>query len=770
MIDLIAKFVVRFRWPVIIIFVGITAALTSQIPKTEVDPEMKSQLPADMRARVNIDKIEKIFGGTDMVMLIMTADDVLNQETLKRMKKLSKKMESVAGIDRVLSLFSLKDIRSENEQLLVDPAVKRIPRTDDAKEKLRLALKDNELVYGNVVSKDFKAASIIGFLNADAVDNETIDGLKKLLEELPGPEPVTLAGMPYIRVNVAHDIAHDMRRFLPMGLLIMLLFLFVCFKQIRGVLLPFVVVVMAIAFGMGLIPVLGWKIQMITILLPVILIAVANDYGIHILARYQEDNLPGADVGPHDLARSVIRELFSPVMVTGITTIAGLMCLQSHIVVPAKQLGILASAAVAFALIGSLTFIPAMLALLPKSKPVIGVETKSGKPRFLERMLHATARAVIRRSKSIVAVTILVVAGTAAGIGLLIVDTNPINYYDKEAPVAKSAALVDKYFGGSGVISIVAKGNVKDPKLLKELDDLEKKLAKLPEIGQTSSVAKVVRKMNRVLNTDDPQPDRIPDSLEAVAQYFLLYSMSGDPEDFERMVDFNYEHALLTARLNTLSSEAIKRVVGAIDQDLKQRPKGMFPVIGGFVDILADIVDAVVEGQIVSLLLSLTLVTLLVMLLFKSIVAGLLAAIPLSLSMALLFGLMGLFKIELNIATAMLSSIMIGVGIDYTIHYLWRYRKERRRGREPAEAVKLTLTTTGRGIVFNALSVIVGFSVVLLSNFMPVKFFGFLVVVSIGGCLVGALGLLPAICLILRPRFLEPLNLVKDDSSKNTGG
>ncbi|MBW1871077.1 MAG: RND family transporter, partial [Deltaproteobacteria bacterium] len=735
MIDSFAKFVVRFRWPVIIIFVGITAALASQIPKTEVDPEMKSQLPDDMRARVNLAKIEKIFGGTDMVMLIMTAEDVLNSETLKRMKKLSKKMERVDGIDRVLSLFSLKDIRSENDQLIVDPAIKRIPRTDDAREKLRLALKDNELVYGNVVAKDFKAASIIGLLNADAVDNDTIDGLNKLIEEIPGPEPITLAGMPYIRVNVAHDIGHDMQRFLPMGLLIMLFFLFFCFKQLRGVLLPFVVVVMAIAFGMGLIPVIGWKIQMVTILLPVILIAVANDYGIHILARYQEENRPGAEVGPHDLARKVIKELFSPVMVTGITTIAGLMCLMSHIVVPAKQLGILSSAAVAFALLGSLTFIPAMLALLPKSKPVIGVETKSGKTRILERMLHATANAVIHHSKSIIVISVLVVAGTAAGINLLIVDTNPINYYEKEAPVAKSAALVDKYFGGSGVISIVAKGNVKDPRLLRELDDLEKKLAELPEIGQTSSVAKVVRKLNRVLDSDNPQPDRIPDSLEAVAQYFLLYSMSGDPEDFERMVDFNYEHALLTARLNTLSTEAIKRVVGVIDEDLSQRPKGMFPVVGGFVDILADIVDAVVQGQIISLLLSLVLVTLLVMILFKSLVAGLLSAIPLSLSMAMLFGLMGLFKIELNIATAMLSSIMIGVGIDYTIHYLWRYRKERRAGLEPAEAVKITLTTTGRGIVFNALSVIIGFSVVLLSNFMPVKFFGFLVVVSIGGCL-----------------------------------
>ena len=99
---------------------------------------------------------------------------------------------------------------------------------------------------------------------------------------------------------------------------------------------------------------------------------------------------------------------------------------------------------------------------------------------------------------------------------------------------------------------------------------------------------------------------------------------------------------------------------------------------------------------------------------------------------------------------------MIGVGVDYTIHFLWRYRDERRDGKEPEAAVLATLVTTGRGIVFNALSVVVGFAVLLISSFLPVKFFGLLVVVSITACLVGALALLPALCLLLRPSFLEP--------------
>ena len=116
---------------------------------------------------------------------------------------------------------------------------------------------------------------------------------------------------------------------------------------------------------------------------------------------------------------------------------------------------------------------------------------------------------------------------------------------------------------------------------------------------------------------------------------------------------------------------------------------------------------------------------------------------------------MGFLGISLDIATTLLSSIMIGVGVDYTIHFLWRYRHERREGFAHKEAIVRTLTTSGRGIVFNALSVIIGFTALLYSTFLPVQFFGFLVVVTIGACLIGALVLLPALVLVLKPKFLD---------------
>jgi predicted RND superfamily exporter protein len=178
-------------------------------------------------------------------------------------------------------------------------------------------------------------------------------------------------------------------------------------------------------------------------------------------------------------------------------------------------------------------------------------------------------------------------------------------------------------------------------------------------------------------------------------------------------------------------------------------------LVGGFGVVLSELAEAVVEGQLLSLLSSIIVVAILIMLLFRSFNAGIISAVPLTFSIIVLFGLMGVFGIELNIVTALLSSIMIGVGVDYTIHFLWRYREERRAGLDAVSAVRKTLTTTGRGITFNALAVIIGFVALFFSTFLPVRFFGFLVVVSILACLIGALVLVPALVLVWKPKFLE---------------
>jgi predicted RND superfamily exporter protein len=281
----------------------------------------------------------------------------------------------------------------------------------------------------------------------------------------------------------------------------------------------------------------------------------------------------------------------------------------------------------------------------------------------------------------------------------------------------------------------------------------------LPYIGKTISMVDHLKMMNKAMHEDDPAYYTIPETRDLVAQYLLLYSMSGDPEDFEEVVDYEYRKAHLTGRLTESGTREISEIVRKVEQYIERHfATGSPPSvesITGFSVLFSELVNLVVWGQVRSLLLSLLLVFLLGAFVFRSVIGGVFTVYPISISMLIIFGLMGYFDITLNVATAMLSSILIGVGVDYTIHFLYHYREEiQYYGLSPHKALEVTLTTTGKGIIYNALSVVVGFCVLMLSHFQPIYFFGWLLTFSIIACLIGALTLLPAAVLVFKPRFI----------------
>ncbi|GAB4296714.1 MAG: hypothetical protein Kow0090_11860 [Myxococcota bacterium] len=761
----IYEFIVEYPKTIIALTLIFVALFVTRLPKLEIDAGVKSMLPSDLPAIKKLDKIEEIFGGSEILLVIIEAGDVLRKETLERQKKISKALQRLKEVEKVMSPFTAKDIRSEGGMMIVDPAIKNIPKNDKEREELRKRIKDNDLVYDNIISKDFKASAVIATMKADFADDKLIADIEKVIAENPGDERIYIAGLPYIRENVSKDIRGDMQKFLPGGIVIMLLFLFIAFRQLRGVILPTLVVIMAIIFSMGLLVIVGWKVMMITVLLPVLLIAVANDYSIHIIAYYQHENLSDRkELTSRNIALNSLKSLGPPTIVAGVTTFAGFLSLVSHVAVPAKQLGILAASGVFFAIVASLTFVPALLAILPKAKPVFdeGGEAKN----FLDKVLQFTARFVAKRPKAVIAVTLTFTLIISTGSYFVAVDTNPVNYYTEDAPVFSATNIANKHFGGSTAINIIAEGDIKEPAVLNYIENFAAELEKHKGVGKTFSIADVVKRMNKIMNDNDPTFDKIPDSKDAVAQYFLLYSMSGDPDDFDKLVDFPYRHAQLTARLNDTSTNAMREVVLFAEEWVKKHPDSPFTVVGGFADIFSTLVPLIVNGQLLSILISIFVIIISTTILFRSLVAGLLSAIPISLAMMLLFGLMGFAKIELNMATVMLASIMIGAGVDYTIHFFWRYRGARLEGYDYNEAVFRTLTTSGRGVIFNALSVVIGFVVLLFSAFLPVKFFGFLVTVSILSCLVGALVFIPALCITLKPKFLEPKKITIANSRR----
>lgn len=746
------NFIEKYRWWFIIIPIVITILAAIPLLKIKVNPDIEKYLPKDTPALVAKSKIDSLFGNSDPIILIFETRDVLNTKTLKRIRKLSRSFNRDKEFDQVISLFDTKNITGENGSMIVDPVIKRIPVTEEARETLRESIRNNELAYKLVVSADFTKTLIILKVHQGITDDEAIDKINKTLAEFSGDEMIYKGGTPYLRKQLNDDATRDMLTLMPIGMLIMTLFLIVSFREWKGVFLPFLVVTMAIAISLGFFPLMGWEVSIITILAPIMMIAIANNYGVHFIARYQELNAsqPGWNMGR--ITREILNKLRSPVIITGLTTIAGVLGLAINILLPAKQLGVAAALGIAFALLFSITFLPALMMVMKKGKPLRSLSRETG---FIHKSLTFFAKASINKPLIVYFLFGSFLLLSAGGIYYLRVNSNSENFLPPKHPFRQATNIINNDFGGTKYLTVLFEGDIKNPELLKRMDHYKTELEKDPRIGNVTSIASIIRIMSRSLNDKgDEFYDKIPETREGVAQYLELYSMSGDPEDFEDLVNFNYTKALMTIQFRADSKNVTDEVITKIDKMMANDPNKT--LVGGYCLVDKELSNAIIKGQINSLIFAIVIIALLLIIIFRSLKAGLLGSLPLVFTVISLFGTMGWLGISLDMATAMLSSIAIGIGVDYTIHFFWRMKQEIALGKNYGDAIYTTLTTTGRGITINALTVIVGFSILFISSFLTIKYFAFLIIFSVFICLLSALILMPSISILMKPKFLNP--------------
>jgi uncharacterized protein len=229
--------------------------------------------------------------------------------------------------------------------------------------------------------------------------------------------------------------------------------------------------------------------------------------------------------------------------------------------------------------------------------------------------------------------------------------------------------------------------------------------------------------------------------------------MSGNPDDFERMVDFNFEKTQVMVGINNGSTQ----IINTINNTMKGFSKNdsSIKAVGGQAVIMNELAATIIKGQIDSIICAFIAIFILIVILFRSFRAGLLASIPLAVSLVLGFGVMGISGIPLDIATAIISSIVMGTGVDFTIQFLWKYRSARQSGLDYAASITNTLTTTGRAIAFNAICVVAGFGVLIFASMPPMKHLAVLFSVLTMACMVATLMVVPSICYLWKPKFLD---------------
>jgi uncharacterized protein len=746
-----ADFIFRYRWIIILVCLSIGITSVLMIPKTEIDPEIRNYVPKSIKSRIETDKIESEFGVQDMVIILFSDTCIITADNLNQIKNIDRSISRINGISTRISPFTINSITSEEGMMTVVPLIKRIPLDKADLKQLGKDILKNSFARDIVVSSDLTTASITATINNSETEKETLQKIDSVISSNPGTAKIIKGGLPYIRQSLVRDVGRDAIILVPAALIIMLLVLKVNLKSWRSVILPFSVVVLTTAFSLALIPLAGWKLSIITLLVPVILIAVANNYGIYLVARFQELSCKNPDTSRKELVKILIKSLNMPILFSGLTTIAGILGLLAHAIIPAKQVGVLAAAGVSLALLMSLLLIPSMIfvsgtGLVPKNR-------KSGKNRFFENVLNKLSKLIITYPARILRASLVVIILFAFGMAFLRINTNQENYFAPKHPIRQASAIINSKFGGSQTISVMIKGDIKDPEIMKGIDRLTTEIKHQKGVGNVFSISQVVREMSKAIYTKTEDGyDRIPETRQAIAQMFELYNMSGNPDDFKQLTDLDNTKAHVLIRISEPENNIINSVKARISELTADFPAEVS--VGGYAIIMSDFAESIIKGQINSLLIAVITVLLLLTIIFKSIKGGLIGSIPLLASILILFGFMGYTGIALDAATALLSSIMIGVGVDFTIQYIWCFNLQIRSGLSYPEATSSAIGTIGRSIIINAFSVMAGFGALMFSGFTSIRFFGYLVLISMGSCLVGALVIIPAFLMKYKPGFL----------------
>lgn len=735
-----------------IIFATITLVILSCVPLffIKINPDLESYIPEDIDARVNMDRIASVFGEEDNILLLIESEDILEPSILKQISGLGESLSQISGVTKIYSLYHAKHISGENGMLVSEPVIPIDPEEGFDRESLRRSIIKNDMVYKLIISKDFTASLIILSTDKSVNDHELMQSVKEVISEHPGKGKVSITGMPYLRDEANRKITADLLLLLPLGIMVMFIFLWSAFRSLRGVLLPMSVVLISILFSLALIPVLGWQLGLIGVLIPVMMIAIANNYGVHVYSRYQEEISRNTSRSIPEVIESLIQYLKKPVLLTGLTTIAGVLGLVTHILLPAAQMGIIASLSIGLALLLSISFIPAVMSRLSILKrPALARQRKG----YLSGILSGSGNLVVDHKKWIIVIFIIFLLISVFGLKWFSVAPDSSGVLPSSHPFNVAADKTDQKFGGSKMLQIMFKGDVRDPALIKKMDTLSTQISQVEGVGSVNSIVPIIKKISAALNDPGTQYyNKIPDNYETIAQYLEMFNMSGDPAALEQFADFNFEYTQMTIQYRADDIRSLNRIVDSIRELVRDDETCI--ALGGYSLVDKALSESVFHGQNYSLIFAFIVIALLLSWIFKSAFAGLLGSLPLFFAVLVTFGIMGWLGIELNIVTALLSSISIGLGVDFTIHLFWRLKYEIRSGADLQDAVKTSLITIGRGITINAFTVIAGFSVLFFSAFPLIHSFAFLIIISIVMCLLCALFLMPALCMIIKPGFL----------------
>ncbi len=760
--------------PRLVISIGliIIIGFASFIPNLQKDTRTDAFIPEDHPALKFRNKTKELFGLEDpMVIAVINKgkNGVFNPHTLALVDWLTKKIAKMNNVDpdRMTSLATENNIIGTDDGMLVQPFIDQLPVNQLQANLIYKAIMDFPLYVGSLVSRDGKGTLITAELMDQTKAQQLYQDLLELIKTAPviDGEEIHIAGEGAVSGYMGAYIDADAFRLNPIAAVVISLICLLAFRTLRGMILPNLVVIATAAGALGLMAAFDVRFFVITNALPVVLIGISVADTIHILSDYYEDVALNPNDHPRNITVRTMERMWRPITLTSLTTMAGFLGLSlASVMPPMKYFGLFAMVGVGIAWIYSLIVVPAFLSLL-KLKPSSAHKQRNNSTHtevdLFGKVLTRLGANVIRFPKSILLLSLSIIIAGGIGASKIQLDETLIRTFDRQEPLFIADSILNQLFDGTHYLDIMIETtNDEDlfiPENLKLIENLQKYVESLPHVEGSTSLVDYLKQMNRALNEGRDDAYRLPENANLAAQYFLLYSISGDPTDFQEEVDYDYRLANVRIRLNDGRYSKLKVVIEKtqkyIDEQFNQ-PE-ITAKLSGRVNIDYHWIKRLEESHVGSIAIALLLVWLMASISFRSMVAGTLSLLPVLVTILMIYAVMGYFGIWLSISTSMFAAIAIGLGVDFSIHTLERLQTLIRDNHENIDQAMLDLyPSTGRALLFNFIALSLGFGVLATSKVIVLQEFGLMVAVAIATSFIASMTLLPALLKIFKPRFI----------------
>lgn len=697
-------------------------------PRVAIDASIDNLLPASSEDRAVYERVRRLFGDSESVLVAVTLGPVFTPENLKRVSVLTERFRALPGAERVFSLATAPNLVASGNEIDVRTFTQQAADDPANIAQFRAQLDANPVYRGSLLSADGRttafAVTLSGVDEQAFRENRYPERIREIVNEVAGDAPVWITGSPVVKAATTAALLETLTLTIPLIFGLMALVLLVAFRSVRAMLVSIVTVAIALLWTVATVSLLGLTLNLVTAIVPPLVLTLGLTYGIHVLSDYLRGDhdeaaqaaeptslVPAALVRarrreplPTQRAVETMARIAVPIGLSFITTAIGFLGFLPNPLPAIQQFGALAIAGVGYAALLSLVFIPAVLSVTGSAKRA----TLPGEALF-RAVADRLATFDLRRRVAILATGLALIP---LGLWLALdirAGSETIRDYPEQHPVRAEYEAINRAFNGANVLSILIETHVNDaltdPELAREVEALQDWLRRQPEVGAAVSYLDFLKLTNQSLNSGDPAHFVVPETAAEIKQLLVF----GGSDEVQRFIDARMRSTQITVRINVDGTQPIGELTARIEGRLAQLPPPLNGRVTGSAVLAMRTVGDIVDGQGLSVAIALAGIWALMAMLFTSVRAGFMALLPAVIPVAVYFGTLGVLDIPLSPTTSLIACIVLGVTVDETFHFLARFNTDARERGDEVLAARSALGAMLRPVTLNMVALCLGF-------------------------------------------------------------